>query len=252
MPRIDYAETIRRVELPERIWRWLDLLGDAIGATQEVGLRHENYVADTPYKKLLVISGNKQIANLNAILYLLRCEMIHQAAAHVRLFCEGLITVTFIARDPETRATRFWGYSDIDAFNVASAMLEAVKGSGHRDAIAGLERFLGTARPKYESLKPSYTFIDKRRRPRPFSNWCNMSVRQQAEECGSEMEALYRLVYTQMSAYVHGSAWSLRRQLAYSRAHYDEDVVHNDVATVVRTALGVWLEWARFCDGELQ
>jgi hypothetical protein len=28
--------------------------------------------------------------------------------------------------------------------------------------------------------------------------------------------------------------------------------VHIDIATIVRTALGVWVEWAKFIDEELQ
>jgi hypothetical protein len=66
------------------------------------------------------------------------------------------------------------------------------------------------------------------------------------------MQRLYKLVYKQMSAYVHGSAWSLRRQLSYSALHYSPQVVHVDIATIVRTALGVWVEWAKFVDEELQ
>ena len=54
-----------------------------------------------------------------------------------------------------------------------------------------------------------------------------------------------------MSSYIHGSGWSLRRQLSYSRAHYDSDIVLNDIATIVRTALVIWVDWAKFCKSEL-
>src|ERR1700738_5717675 len=62
---------------------------------------------------------------------------------------------------------------------------------------------------------------------------------------------VHKLVYSQLSAYVHGSAWSLRRQLAHSHKHYDERIVLADIATMVRTTLIVWVEWARFSESVL-
>ena len=50
-----------------------------------------------------------------------------------------------------------------------------------------------------------------------------------------------------MSSYIHGTAWSLRRQVSYSRDHYQPNVILNDIAAIVRTASAVWVEWAKFC-----
>lgn len=108
-------------------------------------------------------------------------------------------------------------------------------------------KFKDSISEKYEKVKNTYTFTSKKGRRRSFSNWCNKSIATQARECGSAFQRLYELVYKQTSAYIHGSAWSLRRQVSYSRAHYRPDVVLNDVATIIRTALVVWVEWAKFC-----
>ena len=100
-------------------------------------------------------------------------------------------------------------------------------------------------------IKSNYTFSTKNGKEKAFINWCNCSVYNQAAECGSEFKKLYELVYRQMSSYIHGSAWSLRKQISYSRAHYDPAVVLNDVATIVRTILFVLLEWAKLLKLEL-
>ena len=100
---------------------------------------------------------------------------------------------------------------------------------------------------KYESAKGTYTFIDKKERRRAFSNWCNRNMSLQAQDCGPSFQRLYELVYRQMSAYIHGTAWSFRRQVSYSRDHYDPRVILNDVASIIRTTTAVWVEWAKFC-----
>ena len=68
---------------------------------------------------------------------------------------------------------------------------------------------------------------------------------------GADVVRLYRTVYSQLSAYVHGSEWSRRRQIQYSQKHYDRNAVLVDISTVVRSALVVWEYWARFCDEQL-
>ncbi len=160
----------------------------------------------------------------------------------MRLFCEALITISYISRDPTVRVSLFSNYAAIDEFRVVSAFLEWERGTAKPEPVAALEARQKELQPEYDRLLPKYS---SRRPP----NWCNATVKSQADECG--LQKLYEIVYGQMSAYVHGSAWSLRRQAAYSRKHYDHSVVRVDVATIVRTTIAVWLEWAKFTDSAL-
>ena len=248
MGRVDISETIRRIDFPRKVREWLDLFGDAIATTQREAMHQErNFIADTPFRKILLCAVNKDLSTLNAIYILLRCELIHQASSHVRLLCESLITLQYISLDSESRSDLFWGYADIEAYKISSSILNWE--SSTADSLHGerLMKFKESISEKYEKAKNTYTFISKKGRRRSFSNWCNKSIAAQARECGSAFQRLYELVYKQTSAYIHGSAWSLRRQVSYSRDHYRPDVVLNDVATIIRTALVVWVEWAKFC-----
>ncbi len=242
MASIDLSATIERIDFPGEVWAWLDLLGDLVVDAREEAVSHETFMADTPYKQLLVRSVNRDLTTLNAIYILLRCECIHQAAAHVRLFCEALITFSYIARDPAVRVPLFIDYATIDEYEVASALLAWERETAKPRPVAALVERQKELQIKYDHLLPKYN----RSRPR---NWCNATVRTQAKDCGHEK--LYEIVYGQMSAYVHGSAWSLRRQTAYSRKHYDKSVVLVDIATIVRMTVAVWIEWAKFTDREL-
>ena len=248
MPRIDISETIKMIDFPKEIWEWLDLFGDIVTATQSEAIyQDKGFVADTPFKKILLCTINKDISTLNTIYFILRCELIHQASSHVRLFCESLITLKYISLDHTVRSDLFWGYSDIEAYKITSSILEWEKDKAKEVHVKKVEDLFLTIKEKYEVAKQNYTFIDKKNRKRPFINWCNKSIANQASECGPEFKRLYELVYKQMSSYIHGSAWSLRRQISYSRAHYDSDIVLNDIATIIRTALVIWVEWAKFC-----
>ena len=252
MPRIDIAETIKLIDFPENVWEWLDLLGDVILATQaEAKCQEQSFIADNLYKKFLVCNVNKDLSTFNAIYFILRCELIHQASSHVRLFCESLITLKFISLDPQIRSEQFWGYSDIEAYKIAQAFLDLEKEKAKEVHVKKMETLFNTLREKYESAKRLYSFTDKKGRKRQFKNWCNKTIANQAAECGPEFKRLYDLVYKQMSSYIHGSAWSLRRQYSYSRAYYNSHTVLNDIATIVRTALVVWVDWAKFCMSEL-
>jgi hypothetical protein len=242
MARIDLPATIERIDFPGEVWAWLDLLGDVVVGTQKEAISHETFMADNLYKQLLVRSVNRDLTTLNAIYILLRYEFIHQAAAHVRLFCEALITVSYIARDPTVRVPLFLDYATIDEYKVASTLLAWERETAKPGPVAALEERQREIQIKYDQLLPKYN----RGRLR---NWCNATVKTQAKDCGHEK--LYEIVYGQMSAYVHGSAWSLRRQMAYSRKHYDKNGVRVDIATIVRTTVAVWIEWAKFADREL-
>jgi hypothetical protein len=251
VPRIDLPETCRRITFTEEIWEWLDLFGDLVVATKNEADLHEDFRGDTPYKRVLLHATAKDLGCLDAIYFLLRFELIHQASAHVRLLCEGLITLSYIAKDPAVRAEQFQAYADIEASELASALLEFDKNRANPKAVAGVDALRQTLKPKYDQLRPKYTFVNGRGKARAFRNWCDKTIGDQARECGDDLARLYRLVHKQMSAYVHGSAWSLRRQLAYSRAHYRAEVVHVDVATIVRAATVVWLEFAKFWRAQL-
>ncbi|MBU0661771.1 hypothetical protein KKG22_06390, partial [Patescibacteria group bacterium] len=78
MKRIDISETIKQVDFPEKIWEWLDLFGDVVATTQQEAIyKEQTFLADTPYKKLLLCAINKDLSTLNTIYILLRCELIH-------------------------------------------------------------------------------------------------------------------------------------------------------------------------------
>ena len=248
MPRIDISETIKRVDFPPEVWEWLDLFGDIVGVTQrEAMFREKAFVADTPFKKMLLCAINKDLSTLNTIYILLRCELIHQASSHVRLLCESLITLKYISLESGSRSALFWGYADIEAYGISSSLLKWEGTTANPKHVERVRAFHKSISAKYESMKGTYTFVDKKGHKRPFSNWCNKSMSLQAHDCGPSFQRLYELVYRQMSSYIHGTAWSLRRQVSYSRDHYEPKVILNDIAAITRTATAVWVEWAKFC-----
>ena len=72
MRRIDLAKTIERIEFPEKVWEWLDLFGEVLGITQDEAIyQEERFVADTPFKRYLSCSINKDLCTLNSIYILL-------------------------------------------------------------------------------------------------------------------------------------------------------------------------------------
>lgn len=165
----------------------------------------------------------------------------------MRLLCESLITLKYISLKSKSRSDLFWGYADIEAYEISSSILGWESSTANPVHVKRLRAFQESLFGKYEKGKETYTFADKKGRRRSFSSWCNKSISAQARECGPVFQRLYELVYKQMSSYIHGSAWSLRRQVSYSRDHYQPDVILNDIATIIRTALVVWVEWAKFC-----
>ena len=248
MSRIDLSETIKRVDFPAHIWEWLDFLGEILVATQQEAIYQEkSFIADTAYKKYLQHTINKDLSTLNSIYILLRCEKVHQASSHARLFCEGLITMKYISLDPDARSDLFWGYSDIESYEISSSLLEWEKSKAKPLHVKKMEAYTKSIETKYKKAKTTYTYTNKKGKIKAFRNWCNESISLQARECGADFHRLYDLVYKQMSSYVHGSSWSLRRQMAYSRDNYDADVIFTDIASIIRTTLVVWMDWAKFC-----
>lgn len=252
MARIDILATIENVTFETEVWEWLDLLGDVIAATQQEAMLHDDdFMADTPYRQLLVRAIQRDISTLNTVYILLRWELIHQAAAHVRLFCESLITLRYIAQDITTRVPQFLDYATVERYELAQAILKWEAERANPASNDQMQAFLAQLQQEYDHVKPRYVLTDRKGRQRPFRNWCNIGVAEQARKCGTEMTRLYDIVYSQLSAYIHGSAWSLRRQISYSRKHYNPRVVLNDIATIVGITLVVWEGWARFCDEQV-
>ena len=125
MARIDLEKTIARVDFPPEIWAWLDLVGEMIAVTQEEALEREHtFVATTPYQHLLRRFINREISSLSAIYALLRMELVYQAAAHIRLFCENVITLRYILLDPDERSKAFLDYAALDAYKIGKAYLQ--------------------------------------------------------------------------------------------------------------------------------
>lgn len=252
MPRIDLAQTIKQVTFPDEVWEWLDLLGDAIASTQQQAMaQDESFLADTPYKKLLLCAINRDIATLTTVYILLRWEQIHQAAAHVRLLCENLITLICISEDIVTRVSLFQDFSHVESYKHVEAILKWEASGARPEYVKQLEALLLQLQEDRDRVIVNYTQTDRKVRKRERSTWCEISIAEQARQCGTGLNRIYEIVYSQLSAYIHGSAWSLRRQVSYSRKHYNSQVVLNDIATIVRTALVVWEEWAKFCDEQL-
>jgi hypothetical protein len=200
---------------------------------------------------LLVRAIQRDISSLNAIYILLRSELIHQAAAHVRLFCESLITLRYVALDLSNRVPQFLDYAEVERYKLAKSNLRWEAERAKPEHVKEMQKLVPELEREYERVKPRYLFTDRKGKQRPFSNWCNARLVKQATDCGPRIGRIYDLVYSQLSAYVHGSAWSLRRQYSYSKAHYDPRVVLNDIATVVRATLVTWEEWARLCDEQV-
>ena len=109
--RIDIIKTIEQIDFGPETWEWLELMGTIAGESQkEAMIQEKGFRADTPYKKYLLCAINKDLQTINATYFLLRCEIIHQAASHVRLFCESLITMQYVAIKREPRAAQFWDF----------------------------------------------------------------------------------------------------------------------------------------------
>ena len=254
MTRIDLEKTIARVEFPPEIWAWLDLVGEMIAVTQEEALERERtFEAKTPYQHLLRRFINREIGSLDAIYALMRMELVYQAAAHIRLFCENVITLRYILLNPEERSKAFLDYAAIDGYNIATAYLEWESQTAKPQHLEAMKLQQKELEKRFAEVHGRYMYLDRKnkKRTREFKNWCNLSLKDQADKCGTEMQKLYAIGYRQLSAYVHGSAWALRRQGAYIRTGYDQTVVMIDFANLTRILLAIWVEWLKIMSQEL-
>ena len=74
MNRIDIMKTIEQIDFGPETWEWLDLRGTIVGESQrEAMIQEKGFRADTPYKKYLLCTINKDLQTINAIYFLLRC-----------------------------------------------------------------------------------------------------------------------------------------------------------------------------------
>lgn len=253
MARIDLEKTIAQVEFSPEIWEWLDLVGEMVSITQKEALEQErSFVAVSPYHNLLRWFINREIGSLNAIYLLLRMELVYQAAAHIRLLCENVITLRYILLDPEERTRAFLDYSAIDAYKIGETYLHWESQTAKPQHIKKMKSQQEEFKKRFEKVHDRYTYVTrKKKKTKEFKNWCNLSLKEQADECGIEMQKLYAIGYRQLSAYVHGSAWALRRQEAYISKNYDQTVVMIDYANLTRMLLAVWIEWLKIMSQEL-
>jgi len=250
--RIDLEKSIAQVEFPPEIWAWLDLVGEMLVATQEEALEQErSFKATTPYQRMLRRFINRELGTLNSIYALLRMEMMYQAAAHIRLFCENVITLRYILLDRDKRSMAFTDYAAVDAFKICSTYLQWESQTAMPQHVEAMRLQQEELEKTFLEVRGQYSFQDRKGQTRDFKNWCNHTLRDQADQCGPEIQKLYAICYRQLSAYVHGSAWALRRQEAYSRTGHDQAVVLTDFAHLTRILLAVWLEWLKILSQEL-
>lgn len=251
--RIDIGRTIDSVHLTDETWEWLNVIGSAITLTQaQAGVHDANtewFKSYDDYKWMLVSVIAKDINTLGAIFLTLRCEWAHQAAALLRTLYESLITLRYVAQDKSARSKQFLGYAVIEEYKMAESFLRWDAAHSKREHLAKMKALKEAKAAKYGAARATYTFKNRKGQERPFSNWCNRKISDMAKDTGSER--LYGLVYSQTSAYVHASAWSLRAVGAFSRKGYDARRALVDTSTLVRTTMAVWFEWATFCNQQL-
>lgn len=252
MARIDLEKTIEQIKFSPEIWEWLDLVGEMVSITQKEALEQErSFVAVSPFHNLLRWFINRDIGSLNSIYLLLRMEQVYQAAAHIRLLCENVITLRYILLDPDKRTRAFLDYSAVDAHKIGETYLQWESQTAKPQHVKRMKRQQEEFKRRFEKVRDRYTYVTRNKKTKKFGNWCNLTLKKQADECGIEMQKLYAIGYRQLSAYVHGSAWALRRQEAYISKSYDQTVVMIDFANLTRMLLAVWIEWLKIMSQEL-
>lgn len=251
MTKISLTALEQATTFPPAVHDWLQVLGDAIVATETQALGAGTILADTPYKRLLVRGVARDIRSLKGIYVLLRLELIPQAAALVRVLCESLITFRFVAVDPQIRAGRFEEYGLIEEYRFTEALLQAERERTSPVYLRELEAHLAQIQVEYRELLPTYSHVDEKGKRQIYRTWSGKKIAELAEDPNVALGRFYKAVYKQMSAYIHGTSWSLRREHAYYANNYDSKIVLVDVATIVRNTIGVWVEWGKFCQQEL-
>jgi len=252
LARIDLEKTIAQIEFSSEILEWLDLVGEMVSITQKEALEQErSFVAVSPFHNLLRWFINRDIGSLNSIYLLLRIEQVYQAAAHIRLLCENVITLRYILLDSDKRTRAFLDYSAVDAHKIGETYLQWESQTAKPQHVKRMKRQQEEFKERFEKIRDRYTYVTRSKKTKEFRNWCNLTLKKQADECGIEMQKIYSIGYRQLSAYVHGSAWALRRQEAYIGKSYDQTVVMIDFANLTRMLLAIWIEWLKIMSQEL-
>ena len=219
--RINLEKTIAGVDFSPEIWAWLDLVGEMVAVTQKEVLEQERmFIATTPYQNLLQRFINRDISSLSAVYALLRMELVYQAAAHIRLFCENVITLRYILLDPDQHSKVFLDYATVDAYKIGGAYLQWESTTASQQHVEQMRLQQAELEKRFAEVRERYTYVDRNGKRKKFKGWCKLTLKDQADECGREMQKLYAIGYRQLSAYVHGSAWALRRQGAYIRTGF--------------------------------
>jgi hypothetical protein len=114
----------------------------------------------------------------------------YQAFPTARAVLENVINAHYIARDPATRAQRFWIYRPIPHAKVAEA----------RYRVFGISDELKEIRQQAQAASRLLASDKKWERV----HWARGSIRERAKECG--LESVYDLYYAEASAFSHGDA----------------------------------------------
>jgi hypothetical protein len=251
MARIDLAATVGAIDFPPEIWAWLDVLGKAVKVTDaEARRRDAKFVAESPYTHVIQRSVHFQLAGIKAVYALLRYELVAQAAAQARLVCESIITLRYIAEDPNSRSSAFLDYAIVEAYESIDSMIRWDGDTAIPEVMAQIKRIRDDKVGEYEQTVLRYQFVDSKGRTRRFKNWANRSLADMSV-VSPKCERLYDLIYRQLSSYVHGTSWSLRHLTSYSLANYDVKVALADIAQVTMATLAIWQVVAEFLKQEL-
>ena len=168
---------------------WHDLVGEMIAVTQEEALERDRaFVATTPYQHLLRRFINREISSLSVIYALLRMELVHQAAAHIRLFCENVITLRYILLDSDKRSKAFLDYAALDAYKIRKAYLQWESQTAKPQYVEAMSLQQAELEKRFAEVCGRYTYVDRKKKPREFKNWCNLTLKNQVDECGAEMQ----------------------------------------------------------------
>lgn len=171
-----------KIEVSDEQAQLLTILRSLIEAG-EASLLRINAVGEFPQAVALLVG--QAVASGQALHALCVAGRAKQAHPTARSMVENLINAHYIAREPETRAKRYWTYRPIPHARVAQARYK------HFGVTEELEEIRAQAAEAEKSLGGK--------------RWeGKASIRARAEECG--MLEIWELHYTESSAFIHGDA----------------------------------------------
>lgn len=137
------------------------------------------------YQQAEALLIGQAVASAEAVHVLCLAGRANHARPIARSMVENLVNAYYIARDPETRAKRFWIYRPIPLAKVAEAR------SREFGITEGLEEL------RLQAAEASRLLA-------PHRGWAAADLRSRAVEC--DLFALYDLFYPEASAFSHGDA----------------------------------------------